>query len=148
MTEKEGLGLSQLRPVEEVVGEMVRGPHDLRFFPDEPAWAFSVGDETERMYLGECVSTQDAETDRDCLVGILTRLIERERAAAYAAGKSDGAREERARVESDAAAMRARTVAIFDGILGSGWQSKPEPSIEDLDPEIIDALFRDDDHPG
>lgn len=66
-----------MRPAEEVAREMVRALDGGCVVEDDEMWV------TELL--------SDAEIDQ--LRGILARLITRERAAAYAKGKDDGARD-------------------------------------------------------
>lgn len=145
MSEKECLGGErQLKPAAEVAAGMVSEPVE----DHRKEYRFTICDDGGEVVVDGWPTRTGARHGRTSAVGLLARLIERERAAAYAIGKADGAMEERERVEADAAAARARTMAILDGILGPGRRDRQEPKIEELDPEIVQALFGDDDHPG
>lgn len=83
--ERERLAAHAGRPAEEVAAEMVPEPNS-----EQPWWHPALVDAQAAAFLDGCEGEDPIGTAR----GILARLIARERVAAYAQGKADGAREE------------------------------------------------------
>lgn len=97
-SERERLAAHAGRPAEEVAAEMVEGPYEVALHDGERAFACLIGDSDVKALLRTYSSESDAKDDRVDVVDVLSILITRVRAAAYAQGKADGVREERDRI--------------------------------------------------